>query len=144
MGYLKPVQALAETVFSSLDELFTSDEEREKLKNELERIALDYDFNKLKLEYDLAGAQAQINKEEAGNPNLFVAGWRPAVGWIGAFSLFYEYIFYPLFSPYITLVSIPNENLLTLITGMLGLGTMRSFDKMKSTDTKGVKLTNRP
>lgn len=71
--------------------------------------------------------------------SVFVAGWRPAIGWICAVGLAYSYILHPIFlwinSIFNITASPPpvlqNEMLLNLIFGMLGLGAMRSFKKYK-------------
>ena len=83
-----------------------------------------------------------VNKEEARNGNLFVAGWRPAIGWIGALALAYQFIIYPALlwlQPPSPPPQMQPEMLYTIITGMLGIAGMRSFDKIKNTDTKNVK-----
>lgn len=96
--------------------------------------------------------QIQINMTEARHGSLFVAGWRPFIGWVGGFALVYQFILYPLgmwswaiaqakgFIP----ADIPpppvldSSVLFSLITGMLGVGVMRSYDKAKNIDTKGI------
>jgi holin (3TMs family) len=89
-------------------------------------------------------AQLEINKVEAASNSVFVAGWRPAVGWVCAASVAYSYIIQPLlqfslvafhvnFDP----TKLPQLNmveLLGLLTGMLGFGLARSFDKAQGTD----------
>lgn len=83
--------------------------------------------------------QLDTNKAEAGNPNMFVAGWRPAVGWVCAGALAYQYLIRPLASWGFALAGHPmpmpglDDSLWQLLTGMLGLGSLRTFEK-----TKGV------
>lgn len=89
---------------------------------------------------DLAviAAQAKINEIEAGNPNLFIAGWRPAVGWVCVFGLAIT-VFAPILSwiaalckhP-VTVPPIPMDALMTLLIGMLGLGGMRTVEKLQN------------
>lgn len=89
------------------------------------------------LEAQAAEAQAKINLAEAGSPNLFVAGWRPAVGWLCAFGLGYAVILKP-FAEFIARLfgyqggfpTIEGEILNTTLWGMLGLGLMRSAEKI--------------
>lgn len=128
-------------VGDSLDNLFTSDEERLEKQAELMKAQREYDYLESKLVAELNIAQTEVNKEEAKSANIFVAGWRPAIGWIGALSLFYQFVAYPI------LLWLPIEKppapldsstLMTLITGMLGIAGLRSFDKMKGTDTAAV------
>jgi hypothetical protein len=82
--------------------------------------------------------QAETNKAEAANPNLFVAGWRPAIGWVCALSLFYQYIGRALITAVFdafhwqapVLIGL-DDNLWQLMLGMLGMGGLRTFEKMK-------------
>lgn len=87
--------------------------------------------------YALQAAQIGTNTEEAKNASLFVAGWRPAVGWICAGGLAYVSIIEPLarfiavviFAYTGTFPVISTEITLQVLLGMLGLAGMRSFDK---------------
>ncbi|MFT5658146.1 MAG: hypothetical protein ACI9KN_001425 [Gammaproteobacteria bacterium] len=70
-----------------------------------------------------------------------MADWRPAIGWVGAIALFYQFIVYQLllWIPNITPPPhIESAKLYTIITGMLGIAGMRSFDKLKKTNTERV------
>ena len=130
------IKAIGDTV----DKLFTSDDERLERQNELEKINRDYDLQENKLISEQNIAQTEVNKIEASSNSLFVAGWRPAIGWIGAIALFYQFIAYPLLL-WLPLDKAPPAPLdytmlYTLITGMLGIAGLRSYDKVKGTDTK--------
>jgi len=93
--------------------------------------------------FALMQGQMDANKIEASNPNLFVSGWRPGIGWVCTLALFYQFLLKPLGCgiaaafghPLPTLPGIDN-NLWELMFGMLGMGTLRSFDKIKKVDTK--------
>lgn len=86
-------------------------------------------------------AQIEVNKVEAASTNWFVAGWRPAVGWVCASALAYHYVVQPLASFLLVAVfhwpfgaDLPKfdmESLLTVLLGMLGLGGLRTFEKYK-------------
>jgi len=87
--------------------------------------------------------QLDINKEEAKHPSVFVAGWRPALGWVGAASLGYNFLFAPIANGLVGLfgfppifVSTPTEQIMSLIGGMTGLVVARSADKYNGADTK--------
>lgn len=92
------------------------------------------------LEQAIGKGQIEINKEEAKNPNLFVAGWRPAIGWIGAIAIGYTYVLYPILLFYVELkghkdIHIPTMDmgvLFNLILAMLGLGGLRTYEKVKN------------
>ena len=85
----------------------------------------------------VALGQMEINKEEAKSGSLFVAGWRPAVGWICAVALSYQFVVRPLLAWYSLIVTIPVPpeldvaTLMTLLFGMLGMGGMRMYEKGK-------------
>ena len=116
------------------DDLFTSDEEREKA-------ALDaYNAETARL-----GGQVEINKIEAASKSIFVAGWRPAVGWCGVLAMLYQFIVYPLMvwawsamqaAGWINLAltappMLDTDALWVILTGMLGLGAARTVEKVK-------------
>ena len=90
--------------------------------------------------------QLQINAVEAAHKSIFVAGWRPFVGWVGGFSLAYAGILEPLMRFIANLAGytgafpvIETASTLTILMGMLGMGGMRSFDKKNGTQTDKVK-----
>lgn len=83
--------------------------------------------------------QLEINAAEAANPNPFVAGWRPFIGWCCGLGFLWAAIGHPVFA-YIATVkgwpaapAIDTDVLLYVLGGMLGLGTLRTVEK-----TKGV------
>ena len=84
-------------------------------------------------------AQILTNREEAKSANVFVSGWRPFIGWTCGFALAYHFILAPLilFGVAITGQEIPSlpvfdmESLMTVLLGMLGLGSLRTFEKSK-------------
>lgn len=82
--------------------------------------------------------QAEINKIEAQNPNLFVSGWRPFIGWVCGVSIVWTFLLCPIisytclaFGMATTLPQIPTENLLELVFAMLGMSGLRSFEKIR-------------
>lgn len=82
-------------------------------------------------------AQLEVNAKEAASPHLFVAGWRPAVGWCCAAGFLWASIGQPLVSWLAAAKGWPmpptvdNDLLLTVLGGMLGLGALRSYEKAK-------------
>lgn len=90
-------------------------------------------------ELQLALAQLQVNTEEAKSASAFTSGWRPFIGWVCGAALAYQYLIRPIavsVAAYFN-VALPavglDENLWQLLFGMLGLGAMRSYDKVKGT-----------
>ena len=93
---------------------------------------------RMQLAGELASIQGQLdtNKTEAASASVFVAGWRPFVGWIAGAALAEDMIIRPLLQQVSTLFGHPIvlqpldvSTLLTLLGGLLGFGAMRSFDK---------------
>ena len=87
---------------------------------------------------ELAKGQLEINKAEAQHKSLFVAGWRPFVGWTCGVALCYHFVLQPflLFLVYsfgyqVDLPVFDMSTLTTILLGLLGLGGMRSFEKVK-------------
>jgi Holin of 3TMs, for gene-transfer release len=121
------------------DDLFTSDEERLKIAL-LEK----------QIEADLVNSQLEVNKAEAAHPSIFVAGWRPAIGWIGAAAMAYQFLLYPLMTWGWTFFQakgwvppdllpppvLDAQELWVILTGMLGIAGLRSFDKLQGTQTQ--------
>jgi hypothetical protein len=82
--------------------------------------------------------QAQTNLEQAKHGSIFVAGARPAIMWICAFALAWQYILAPMASwglaiwyPVVTLPELGTEELTGLVMALLGLGAARSYEKAK-------------
>ena len=80
---------------------------------------------------ELSKGQLEVNKIEAASKSLFVAGWRPAVGWSCCFALVYSTIFSPILSIWFTVPPVDSSLLTTVLMGMLGLGAMRSAEKIQ-------------
>lgn len=75
--------------------------------------------------------QLEINKVEAANPNVFVSGWRPFIGWICGVGLAYQFLIYPILIAFVPKVQqLDMGTLITLLGGLLGLGTMRTVEKL--------------
>lgn len=129
---------IIKTVGITVDELFTSDEERLRALLDEKRI-----------DADLLLGQLGVNAQEAQHSSVFVAGWRPFIGWVGGLALAYQFLAYPILIWVWTILQSQGVvagvdpppvfeagPLFAIITGMLGIGGMRSYDKLKNTDTK--------
>ena len=88
-------------------------------------------------------SQTDINKIEASNTSIFVSGWRPAIGWVCALALFYQYLLKPLASSLLPAfgIQVPplvglDDNLWQLMMGMLGMGGLRTFEKVQGVASK--------
>jgi hypothetical protein len=91
-----------------------------------------------------ATQQSATNTAEANHPSLFVSGWRPFVGWACGFAFAWICFGQPLFSWVYVLttkqpapvVELPTEMLMTTLLGMLGLGTLRTLEKIRGVNAK--------
>lgn len=120
---------------------------------------LDFELKAKQIEQAISLGQVEINKIEAEHPSRFVAGWRPAIGWVAAISLALMYIPKAIVLTILwTYQSIEVVNMaqdisnlqlpifpelgtmevIGLVSSMLGIGVMRSYDKREGTDTKRI------
>jgi len=137
-------------LFTGLREAITG----EKIEDPVELAKIDLQLQELER---LANAgQMEVNKVEAAHKSIFVAGWRPWLGWVCGMSIAYSFIGQPLlewglvffdhqiavktvidgsivWSEGIKVPQIDSENLMELTLGMLGLAGLRTYEK-----TKGV------
>jgi hypothetical protein len=92
---------------------------------------------RLTAETELAKGQLAINAEEAKNANLFVSGWRPSVGWVCSLALVYQFFLRPALVTFgHPAPELPMGDLITILLGLLGLGTLRTVEKVKGVAAK--------
>ena len=113
-------------VGNAVDKLFTSDEERAQAEILMAKIRQRPQI-----------LQAEINRIEAAHRSLFVAGWRPFIGWVCGLGFLWAFLLHPLFEWAIALLSldvvapaIVTDNMMELVLALFGLGTLRSVEKM--------------
>ena len=109
-----------EAVGTALDSLFTSDEER-----------IDKETARERVKQNPQRWQFLLNLAEAGNRNVFVAGWRPAIGWVCALALFNIFLINPWLQ-WLTGQKGPELDVATigaLVTSMLGVAALRTSEK---------------
>ncbi len=85
-----------------------------------------------------AMAQVEVNKVEAAHSSVFVAGWRPSIGWVCAAGLAWAFVLAPITSWALVVLGIKAElpaihtdYLLELVLAMLGIGGLRTFEKLR-------------
>lgn len=91
--------------------------------------------------HEIALAQIAVNKSEAESGSLFKGGWRPFIGWVCGSAFAYHFVIQPFLIFLIAvggikMTELPEfdmSTLLTVLAGLLGLGSLRTFEK-----TKGV------
>lgn len=119
---------IASGLFGLIDQLFTSDDERMAAKLKM-----------LELEKSGELAQIAVNTQEAKHSSLFVAGWRPFIGWVCGLAFAWAFLLYPMLTFVVVAAGIPVpldlipsldlSAMMPVLMGMLGLGAMRSYEK---------------
>ena len=126
------IGALIGPVTELLDKFIEDKDAKNQLAHDLSTMAE-------KHAQELAKGQIEINKIEAAHKSVFVAGWRPFVGWVCGIALAWHFILSPLTIFVVALIgaAIPTLpefdmiSLLTVLMGMIGLGGLRTFEKFK-------------
>lgn len=128
------MKGILEAGLAILDKLIPDPVARQAAKVKLLELEQAGQLAALDAELQLARGQLAVNQVEAASPDRFVSGWRPAVGWVCAGGFCYTVLLQPLL-PWLfgggELPDIPTEVLLTLLLGMLGLGGLRTAEKIK-------------
>lgn len=118
-----------------LDKMFPDPAQRAEAAYKLLELQQAGEFKEFDHELAMSRGQIDVNLEEAKSESLFKSGWRPAVGWTCVLGLFYNYLGHPLLTWYSSvhqLASPPSPDLgdlIVMLGGMLGLGTLRTFEK---------------
>lgn len=138
---MNPIMTLLASLGGTLvDRLFPDPEKRAAAQLELLKLTHDQANREAadQLARDLA--QAKVNEVEAASPDLFRGGWRPFVGWVCGAGFAVQFIVSPLLPWLVATISghhvepIPAldiETLVGLMVGMLGLGTLRTVERVK-------------
>ena len=123
--------ALLPVIGDVLDRFFPNKEEKQRAQRAIEARLADH-LAKIDI------AQIAVNKQEAAHRNIFVAGWRPFVGWSCGLALFYTYLAQPVLmfilvqrGQYVDLPPVDLGAMMSVLLGMLGLGGLRSWEKYK-------------
>lgn len=123
--------SLIEPISSLLDKFVENKDQKNLLAHRIATMAERH-------AHELAKGQLEVNKVEAAHNNMFVAGWRPAVGWICAVGMAGNFILIPMANFILALVEseiviplIALSEMMPVLLGMLGLGAMRTVEKAK-------------
>ena len=134
-----------------LSRFFPSKEKAQEFRAEMERELLKQEHEITKAAIAVQAAQIEVNKTEAAHASLFVAGWRPFIGWVCGGACAWQFVGHPLVTYAINLYAVSSgvvlpplpqldaEQLYPVLMGMLGLGGMRTFEKLKSVDRSTLK-----
>lgn len=111
---------------SLLDKIFPDKTKADEAKARLLEMQINGELEQIR-------GQLEINKEEAKSASVWVSGWRPAIGWVCASALAFQYLARPMLIGLGYGVNLPalDETLWQLLFGMLGLGALRTVEKVK-------------
>lgn len=129
-----PITAGLDILGKIIDRVIPDRQAADKAKAELITMQTQGELNQLM-------GQLEINKVEASSQSLFVAGWRPASGWICNVGLLYTFLVQPLLTwasqnfGILAPPAIPFDALYVLLGSLLGVGTLRTVDKIKGVAT---------
>lgn len=154
-----PISAAFDIGKTAIERIWPDPIRRAEEIRKLEELRQNGDLAQLNAHVQLMLGQLEVNKAEAQHKSIFVAGWRPAVGWVGAISLcamyipkalvmtaFWVYQSYLVLNPTegVVIPELPEfpdlgtGDIIGLLMSILGVGAMRSFDKMKGTQTDSI------
>ena len=133
---LDPISAALDLGNTLITRIFPDPEKADQAKLEL---------LKLQQSGELASmtAQTDINKEEAKSSSIFVSGWRPFVGWVCGSSFALHFVLLPIINFALianghkeVVLAFDMSTLMTLLMGLLGLGGMRTYEKVQGVASK--------
>lgn len=116
-----------------IERLWPDPIDQAKAKLELLKLQQQGEFKVIDADLQSALAQVNVNAEEAKSENIFKSGWRPAIGWICGSAFAYNFVVGPVLSflGYGTFTPLDMSEMLPILLGMLGLGSMRTWEKSK-------------
>tara|TARA_R110000796_G_scaffold33154_3_gene86256 strand:- start:1238 stop:1714 length:477 start_codon:yes stop_codon:yes gene_type:complete len=154
-----PLSAAFDLGKTAIEKIWPDPTKRSEQMRALEQLRQDGDIAKLNAHVQIMLSQSKINLADANSDNLFQYGWRPAIGWTGAISLFLMFVpkalVITMIWTYQNIIIIRNTlpgqmanlettafpdlgvtDVIGLLVSMLGVAAMRSYDKKNNTDTK--------
>jgi len=135
-GAASVIGRLAESIFPIVDRLIPDPEKKQRMMTELLDALSKFDI-----------AQLEVNRAEAQHASVFVAGWRPFIGWVLGVGVGYSFLVAPIVGGIVSIwrpgfvMPVVDDHLWELIFAMLGMGALRSFDKMRTAANPGKTKT---
>lgn len=147
-----PLSAAFDLGKTAIERIWPDPVKRAEEMRKLEELKQKGNLAELNAHVQLMLGQLKVNAAEASHKSIFVAGWRPFIGWCGGAALAYQFLLYPLLTWLWALAQafgkIPTEVspppvletgvLFSIVTAMLGIGGMRSYDKRNGTQTDKI------
>lgn len=135
------IDLIAGPVLDIVNKLIPDPVAKAQAQMQLMQLQQNEQFKELDAQLALSAQQTDTNKVEATNASIFVAGWRPFVGWVCGSGLAYQYLFDPMFS-WVAAInhwpippSLDMSTLITMLGGMLGFGAMRTYEKINGVNS---------
>jgi len=150
---LDPLSAALELGTSVINKIWPDPVKQAEEQRKLQELYQKGDLAELNAQVSILTGQLTVNAKEAESKSLFIAGWRPFIGWVGGSAMAYQFIVYPLliwlWSTLQAIGYVPDSlspppvldtgALFSMVTAMLGIGAMRSHDKAKGVSTEKLK-----
>jgi hypothetical protein len=134
------IPAIVEWMGKIIDKVVPDPNEAAKIMKEVAVLEQQGELARMAAEVDLGKAQADVNAVEAASDDKFKSRWRPAIGWVCAAGLAYQFLFRPLLIVGLVIADIQIDydildldiaTLTTIVFGMLGLGFYRTVEKSR-------------
>lgn len=128
------VATLGSDIIGLIDRFIPDKEKAQEFQNQFQLIVAQAQANS---DHD----QAAVDQAEASNPSMFIAGWRPMVGWVCAAAYAWQFVVEPLFAWFYTVLSktpppplpvLDSSDLNTVLFGMLGLAGVHAYENIKT------------
>jgi len=148
-----PLSAAFDLGKSAIERIWPDPIKRAQEMFKLEELKQTGDLAELNAHVRLMVAQLEVNAAEATHKSMFVAGWRPWIGWTGGIALAYQFVLYPLLLWVWQLAKVlgyvpdgiepppvlETGALFSITTAMLGIGALRSHDKYRGVQTDSLR-----
>lgn len=128
---------VAAPILDIVNKLIPDPVAKAQIQEQLAQLQQNEEFKQIDAQLATTQQQTDIDKTEAANTNIFIAGWRPAVGWVCAFGFAYNFMISPFLGWIALSLHWPEPPVIAIgplsqmLTGMLGFGVMRTFEKIK-------------
>jgi hypothetical protein len=140
---MDPITILLGIGSKVIDKIWPDPAQRDAAKLELLKMQQSGELAQLSSETNLMIEQIKVNQAEATNPSLFVSGWRPGVGWVCVSACGWNWIGLPvvklgleIYGHPINLSPADLTEMLPVLMGMLGLGGLRTIEKLNGRASK--------
>ncbi len=126
------IEHLIGPVTGLLDKFVEDKDQKAKLAHEIATLAE-------RQAHEIAKSQIEVNKAESQSGSVFIGGWRPATGWVCVLGFGVNFLVIPLTNLFLSVTenpllvpSLDVSEMMPVLLGMLGLGSMRTVEKTKN------------